>query len=127
MKIPVSTEHESNFSFVSKQLLTYVSMLLRTKFGIAIFLIQVLFFFTCAECQVVFLYFDSCKIGATLAVGFFGQISKVINVFSVIQSFLQNNEYLQTVARCLQMMLRIDEYRIAFVKVDGISTYVMKN
>ena len=36
--------------------------------------------------------------------------------------FLQNNEYLQTVARCLQMMLRIDEYRIAFVKVDGIST-----
>lgn len=27
-------------------------------------------------------------------------------------------------ARCLQMMLRIDEYRFAFVGVDGISTLV---
>lgn len=27
-------------------------------------------------------------------------------------------------ARCLQMMLRIDEYRFAFVNVDGISTLV---
>lgn len=35
---------------------------------------------------------------------------------------LQNNEYIQSVARCLQMMLRIDEYRFAFVSVDGIST-----
>lgn len=34
------------------------------------------------------------------------------------------NEYLQTVARCLQMMLRIDDYRFAFVKVDGISTLI---
>jgi V-type H+-transporting ATPase subunit H len=34
------------------------------------------------------------------------------------------NDYLQTVARCLQMMLRIDEYRYAFVKVDGISTLI---
>ncbi|KAG5888765.1 hypothetical protein JTB14_021509 [Gonioctena quinquepunctata] len=34
----------------------------------------------------------------------------------------QNNEYIQSVARCLQMMLRIDEYRFAFVAVDGIST-----
>ncbi|XP_015514486.1 V-type proton ATPase subunit H isoform X1 [Neodiprion pinetum] len=33
-----------------------------------------------------------------------------------------NNEYIQSVARCLQMMLRIDEYRFAFVSVDGIST-----
>ncbi|XP_023702972.1 V-type proton ATPase subunit H isoform X6 [Cryptotermes secundus] len=33
-----------------------------------------------------------------------------------------NNEYMQSVARCLQMMLRIDEYRFAFVAVDGIST-----
>lgn len=32
-----------------------------------------------------------------------------------------SNEYLQTVARCLQMMLRIDAYRLAFVNVDGIS------
>ncbi|KAK5640765.1 hypothetical protein RI129_009312 [Pyrocoelia pectoralis] len=35
---------------------------------------------------------------------------------------LTNNEYIQSVARCLQMMLRIDEYRFAFVSVDGIST-----
>ncbi|EEB15580.1 vacuolar ATP synthase subunit H, putative [Pediculus humanus corporis] len=35
---------------------------------------------------------------------------------------LNNNEYMQSVARCLQMMLRIDEYRFAFVSVDGIST-----
>ncbi|CAH1180322.1 unnamed protein product [Phaedon cochleariae] len=34
----------------------------------------------------------------------------------------ENNEYIQSVARCLQMMLRIDEYRFAFVSVDGIST-----
>ncbi|KAL7305484.1 V-type proton ATPase subunit H isoform X1 [Trichogramma pretiosum] len=33
-----------------------------------------------------------------------------------------NNDYIQSVARCLQMMLRIDEYRFAFVSVDGIST-----
>ncbi|XP_063916687.1 V-type proton ATPase subunit H isoform X2 [Zophobas morio] len=35
---------------------------------------------------------------------------------------MQNNEYIQSVGRCLQMMLRIDEYRFAFVSVDGIST-----
>nr|CAH7733984.1 unnamed protein product [Callosobruchus chinensis] len=35
---------------------------------------------------------------------------------------MQNNEYIQSVARCLQMMLRIDEYRFAFISVDGIST-----
>ncbi|XP_011189551.1 V-type proton ATPase subunit H isoform X1 [Zeugodacus cucurbitae] len=34
------------------------------------------------------------------------------------------NEYIQSVARCLQMMLRIDEYRFAFVSVDGISTLI---
>lgn len=34
----------------------------------------------------------------------------------------QNNEYIQSVARCLQMMLRLDDYRFAFVSVDGIST-----
>ncbi|XP_030752003.1 V-type proton ATPase subunit H isoform X1 [Sitophilus oryzae] len=37
-------------------------------------------------------------------------------------SDISNNEYIQSVARCLQMMLRIDEYRFAFVSVDGIST-----
>ncbi|XP_045478117.1 V-type proton ATPase subunit H isoform X1 [Harmonia axyridis] len=35
---------------------------------------------------------------------------------------MTNNEYIQSVGRCLQMMLRIDEYRFAFVSVDGIST-----
>lgn len=35
---------------------------------------------------------------------------------------ITNNEYMQSVARCLQMMLRIDEYRAAFISVDGIST-----
>ncbi|XP_026321737.1 V-type proton ATPase subunit H isoform X2 [Hyposmocoma kahamanoa] len=34
----------------------------------------------------------------------------------------KNNDYIQSVARCLQMMLRIDEYRFAFLSVDGIST-----
>ena len=35
---------------------------------------------------------------------------------------LQNNEYLQSVARCLQMMLRLDTYRVAFAQLDGIAT-----
>lgn len=35
---------------------------------------------------------------------------------------INNNEYMQSVARCLQMMLRIDAYRSAFITVDGIST-----
>merc|ERR1719273_2935691 len=35
-----------------------------------------------------------------------------------------NNEYIQSVARCLQMMLRIDQYRIAFVALDGINAIV---
>lgn len=34
------------------------------------------------------------------------------------------NEYVQSVARCLQMMLRIDDYRQAFVHLNGISTLV---
>lgn len=38
---------------------------------------------------------------------------------------ISNNEYIQSVARCLQMMLRIDEYRFAFVSVDGISTLLV--
>jgi len=37
---------------------------------------------------------------------------------------MQGNEYVQSVARCLQMMLRIDVYRQAFVGVDGIATVV---
>uniref|UniRef100_A0A1L8DF93 Putative vacuolar h+-atpase v1 sector subunit h n=2 Tax=Nyssomyia neivai TaxID=330878 RepID=A0A1L8DF93_9DIPT len=37
---------------------------------------------------------------------------------------IPSNEYIQSVGRCLQMMLRVDEYRFAFVSVDGISTIV---
>jgi len=37
---------------------------------------------------------------------------------------LPNNEYIQSVARCLQMLLRIDPYRLAFVSVDGVATLV---
>ncbi len=37
--------------------------------------------------------------------------------------FFKGNEYVQTSARCLQMMLRIDEYRYSFVNIDGIQTY----
>ncbi|XP_016936271.1 V-type proton ATPase subunit H isoform X1 [Drosophila suzukii] len=40
------------------------------------------------------------------------------------KSVIPNNEYIQSVARCLQMMLRVDEYRFAFVGVDGISTLI---
>ncbi|XP_044740321.1 V-type proton ATPase subunit H isoform X1 [Chrysoperla carnea] len=35
---------------------------------------------------------------------------------------IPRNEFIQSVARCLQMMLRVDQYRFAFVSVDGIST-----
>lgn len=35
-----------------------------------------------------------------------------------------NNEYIQSVARCLQMMLRIDQYRISFVALEGITAIV---
>ena len=33
-----------------------------------------------------------------------------------------NNEYLQCVARCLQMMLRVDSYRVTFIQLQGIAT-----
>jgi len=42
----------------------------------------------------------------------------------VVLPLFQNNEYIQSVGRCLQMMLRIDVYRLAFVAVDGISTII---
>ncbi len=35
-----------------------------------------------------------------------------------------NNEYIQSVARCLQMMLRIDQYRKAFVALDGVGAII---
>lgn len=37
---------------------------------------------------------------------------------------MPGNEYIQSVARCLQMMLRIDDYRTAFVSLDGIATII---
>ncbi|XP_052234612.1 V-type proton ATPase subunit H-like [Dreissena polymorpha] len=41
------------------------------------------------------------------------------------QLVLKGNEYLQTAARCLQMMLRVDEYRHMFVQVEGVATIVL--
>lgn len=35
-----------------------------------------------------------------------------------------DNEYIQSVGRCLQMMLRIDQYRLQFVALDGIVAIV---
>ncbi|GAV05740.1 hypothetical protein RvY_15821 [Ramazzottius varieornatus] len=35
---------------------------------------------------------------------------------------MPNNEYKQATARCLQMLLRVDEYRQAFSSVDGVTT-----
>ncbi|XP_076056448.1 V-type proton ATPase subunit VhaSFD isoform X2 [Oratosquilla oratoria] len=35
-----------------------------------------------------------------------------------------NNEYLQSVGRCLQMMLRVEEYRTIFYQLDGVVTIV---
>jgi len=37
---------------------------------------------------------------------------------------LKDNDYLQNIARCLQMMLRIEEYRTTFVAIDGIKNIV---
>lgn len=37
---------------------------------------------------------------------------------------LNNNEFLNSVVRCLQMMLRVDDYRQAFVHLDGLNTLV---
>ena len=37
---------------------------------------------------------------------------------------IPNNEYVQSVARCLQMMLRIEDYKTAFVCADGISIII---
>ncbi|XP_060563453.1 V-type proton ATPase subunit H-like [Ruditapes philippinarum] len=37
---------------------------------------------------------------------------------------LPGNEYLQTAARCLQMMLRVDTYRYMFIQVDGVATII---
>jgi V-type H+-transporting ATPase subunit H len=46
------------------------------------------------------------------------------SVSSGIRLKITDNEYIQSVGRCLQMMLRVDEYRFAFVTVDGISTLI---
>ncbi|XP_015785343.1 V-type proton ATPase subunit H [Tetranychus urticae] len=37
---------------------------------------------------------------------------------------LPNNEYLGSIARCLQMMLRIEEYRKLFISTEGIPTII---
>lgn len=38
------------------------------------------------------------------------------------QLLVTGNEYIQTVARCLQMMLRIEKYRLAFAEMGGVAT-----
>lgn len=35
---------------------------------------------------------------------------------------LPNNEYMQSVGRCLQMVLRVEEYRTVFYQLDGVVT-----
>ncbi|KAK6058237.1 tRNA pseudouridine synthase A [Cooperia oncophora] len=47
--------------------------------------------------------------------------------FSFLKDQLKSaatNEYMNTTARCLQMMLRIDQYRHAFVEAEGIQSIV---
>ena len=44
------------------------------------------------------------------------------NVSSQYKFLFQNNEYLQSVCRCLQILLRLDPYRNAFVDIDGVNT-----
>lgn len=41
-----------------------------------------------------------------------------------LKNQLQSNDDIQSVGRCLQMMLRIDEYRFEFVAVNGISAII---
>lgn len=50
------------------------------------------------------------------------EVSTALDDPKTYSGVISNNEYIQSVARCLQMMLRIDEYRFAFLSVDGIST-----
>lgn len=38
------------------------------------------------------------------------------------QLLVPGNEYIQTTARCLQMMLRDEKYRLAFANMGGVST-----
>ncbi len=49
---------------------------------------------------------------------------QVCGLFQIIDTkkrmLSQGNEYLQSVCRSLQMMLRIEQYREAFVSIDGI-------
>nr|CAG4635385.1 EOG090X044C [Artemia franciscana] len=39
-------------------------------------------------------------------------------------SCVKSNEYVQTSGRCLQMVLRIEEYKAAWIRMDGIRTLV---
>jgi len=41
-----------------------------------------------------------------------------------VQLCVPSNEYLQSVAECLQWMMRMDDYRMPFVKADGINSVV---
>lgn len=71
--------------------------------------------------------FQSCRIVAKLAT--YGKermnSSDLKFFFNWIRNQLttQNNEYIQTVAMCLQQMLKYNEYRVGFMANDGVSTY----
>ncbi|XP_057308617.1 V-type proton ATPase subunit H-like [Hydractinia symbiolongicarpus] len=41
-----------------------------------------------------------------------------------VQLCSPGNEYLQSVAKCIQLLMRIDDYRMPFVKADGINSIV---
>jgi len=41
-----------------------------------------------------------------------------------VQLTVSGNEHLQSVAECIHMVMRIDEYRMPFVKADGINSIV---
>lgn len=43
---------------------------------------------------------------------------------NIARLVLQGNEYVQSVCRCLQMLLRIEPYRDAFYSLDGVVTLV---
>ncbi|XP_041468754.1 V-type proton ATPase subunit H-like [Lytechinus variegatus] len=72
---------------------------------------------------------QSCRIVAKLAT--YGKdrmnSSDLKFFFNWIRNQLttQNNEYIQTVAMCLQQMLKYNEYRVGFMANDGISTLIL--
>uniref|UniRef100_A0A1B6C3S7 ATPase V1 complex subunit H C-terminal domain-containing protein n=2 Tax=Clastoptera arizonana TaxID=38151 RepID=A0A1B6C3S7_9HEMI len=80
------------------------------------------FYLTWLKDQLVLNYdsFVQAKLDSELGAADIMPVDEI--ALAIKQSEDLNNEYMQSVARCLQMMLRIEEYRNAFISVDGIST-----